>query len=144
MLWVMLYFAEAKERCTNDHFRCEIDGTCIPSSWLCDEHIDCDDGSDEIDCSKYIIYFNMKVNFKAWIFKSSPVNSMSSNAEADKNVSKEGRIILLFIIAKQSLGPKQLFLSFLDGFVMETKIVQMEVMNSIVGKKQSMKKTSVL
>ena len=55
MLWnKMLYFAEAKERCTNDHFRCEIDGTCIPSSWLCDEHIDCDDGSDEIDCSKYI------------------------------------------------------------------------------------------
>ena len=36
------------------------------------------------------------------------------------------------------------FLSFLDGFVMETKIVQMGVMNSIVGKKQSMKKTSVL
>ena len=60
---------------------------------------------------------------------------MSSNAEADKNVSKEGRIILY---------SKQLFLSFLDGFVMETKIVQMEVMNSIVGKKQSMKKTSVL
>ena len=75
------------------------------------------------------------------LFQSSPVNSMSSNAEADKNVSKEGKIILLPSIG---LGPKQLFLSFLDGFVMETKIVQMEVMNSIVGKKQSMKRTSVL
>ena len=73
------------------------------------------------------------------LFQSSPVNSTSSNAEADKNVSKEGRTIF-----KQSFCSKELFLSFLDGFVMETKIVQMGVMNSIVGKKQSMKKTSVL
>ena len=68
---------------------------------------------------------------------------MSSNAEADKNVSKEGRIILLLLPSKV-LVQNNFFLSFLDGFVMETKIVQMEVMNSIVGKKQSMKKTSVL
>lgn len=44
--------AEEKARCSNDHFRCEIDGTCIPNTWLCDDHVDCDDGSDEIECSK--------------------------------------------------------------------------------------------
>ena len=43
---------EEKARCTNDHYRCDIDGTCIPSSWLCDDQNDCEDGSDEIECSK--------------------------------------------------------------------------------------------
>ena len=35
-----------------DQYRCEDDGTCIPHSWLCDDHIDCDDGSDEVECSE--------------------------------------------------------------------------------------------
>lgn len=48
-----MLFSEEKARCTNDHYRCDIDGTCIPSSWLCDDQNDCEDGSDEIGCSKY-------------------------------------------------------------------------------------------
>ena len=47
-----MIFTEEKARCTNDHYRCDIDGTCIPSSWLCDDQNDCEDGSDEIGCSK--------------------------------------------------------------------------------------------
>ena len=52
--------SEEKARCTNDHYRCDIDGTCIPSSWLCDDQNDCEDGSDEIGCSK-IFFVNTHI-----------------------------------------------------------------------------------
>ena len=28
-------------------------GQCIPNAWVCDDHEDCDDKSDEEVCSKY-------------------------------------------------------------------------------------------
>lgn len=33
--------------CTEDEFICTSDGTCIPERWLCDQHPDCEDTSDE-------------------------------------------------------------------------------------------------
>ena len=35
--------------CHDDEFQCR-DGGCVPTSWRCDRHSDCDDGSDEDDC----------------------------------------------------------------------------------------------
>lgn len=39
-------------RCKENEFECS-DSTCISLSWKCDRHIDCTDGSDEIDCGMY-------------------------------------------------------------------------------------------
>ena len=38
--------------CEPDDFRCETDGCCVPSSWVCDGVYDCEDSSDEMieDC----------------------------------------------------------------------------------------------
>lgn len=38
--------------CKENEFECS-DTTCISLSWKCDRHIDCTDGSDEIECGKY-------------------------------------------------------------------------------------------
>ena len=38
--------------CRDDQFTCE-NGDCIQNNWRCDGSPDCDDGSDEADCSKH-------------------------------------------------------------------------------------------
>ena len=52
------------EKCTSEQFQCgekstenPNGGKCIPKRWQCDYHRDCENGEDEIDCRKYIIYF---------------------------------------------------------------------------------------
>ena len=35
-----------------DMFTCRTSGRCIPQSWMCDRDIDCEDFSDEAECSK--------------------------------------------------------------------------------------------
>lgn len=40
--------------CSRGEFRCNT-GECIPASRRCDLRVDCHDGSDENDCSKYCI-----------------------------------------------------------------------------------------
>ena len=42
----------AVSECQADEFDCG-DGVCIPNYWQCDSYPDCNDLSDEHDCSKY-------------------------------------------------------------------------------------------
>jgi len=37
--------------CT-DKFQCHSTVLCIPESWVCDGENDCEDNSDELDCSE--------------------------------------------------------------------------------------------
>ena len=39
--------------CRDTDFNCESGGACLPMDWKCDGDRDCDDGSDEVDCSKF-------------------------------------------------------------------------------------------
>ena len=41
--------------CANNEFRCA-DGQCIDLPWRCDDDVDCDDGSDEQNCSKCSVW----------------------------------------------------------------------------------------
>ena len=45
--------------CDDSQFQCN-NGNCIQVSWQCDDHDDCGDNSDEINCGMYIIGFIMK------------------------------------------------------------------------------------
>lgn len=40
------------DQCPYDQFMCESDSTCIPLSWHCNGVPDCQDQSDELNCSK--------------------------------------------------------------------------------------------
>jgi len=44
-------FVDVDERCGKDKFGCFTSGLCIPANWRCDGRADCDDMSDEQDCS---------------------------------------------------------------------------------------------
>lgn len=39
--------------CSEDQFACLDGKNCLPKSWKCDNRKDCQDGSDELGCSKY-------------------------------------------------------------------------------------------
>lgn len=39
--------------CKPDEFQCRnTSGECVPLTWVCDQTMDCQDGSDEANCSK--------------------------------------------------------------------------------------------
>lgn len=44
--------------CTESEFRCD-NGKCISSSWHCNGEYNCDDHSDEMNCSKFMHYENL-------------------------------------------------------------------------------------
>lgn len=46
----ILYFLG--DQCRYDEFMCESDSACIPLSWHCNGSPDCQDQSDELNCSK--------------------------------------------------------------------------------------------
>ena len=37
--------------CLLNEYKCQ-DGACIPFNYVCDDAADCEDGEDELDCSK--------------------------------------------------------------------------------------------
>ena len=55
--------------CQDDGFKCEDNGVCIPRQWLCDSNWDCQDGSDERNCSRNINFtFDKKTNIYHFFF----------------------------------------------------------------------------
>ena len=52
---VMLHTSFTVAGCSSDDgmFQCKDMSSCIPKSWQCDGTDDCEDKSDEIDCSDY-------------------------------------------------------------------------------------------
>ena len=40
----------SKDPCTNDDFWCATDFGCVDMALVCDNHLDCVDGSDEYNC----------------------------------------------------------------------------------------------
>ena len=50
----VFYFFPANMSCDVEEFRCVKSQHCILKSWVCDHEYDCEDGSDEVNCSKYI------------------------------------------------------------------------------------------
>lgn len=53
--------------CQSDEFKCG-DGTCIKNELICDRKYDCQDGSDELSCSKCINTRNV-IFFSKFILK---------------------------------------------------------------------------
>ena len=39
------------QECKENEFQCD-NGRCISTNWRCDREDDCNDNSDEVDCSK--------------------------------------------------------------------------------------------
>ena len=52
----------ASTTCREDEFRCN-NNECIPQENRCNHRYDCEDGSDERDCRKYMLKF-ISVRFK--------------------------------------------------------------------------------
>ena len=50
-------------RCLPNQFECR-NGKCIRRAWLCDKVADCDDGSDELNCGKYNLLYNVCLGLK--------------------------------------------------------------------------------
>lgn len=57
--YLYLFFDSVEEKtCSNEEFTCKNgEGQCIPMNWVCDQHPDCVDKSDEAACSKCINFF---------------------------------------------------------------------------------------
>ena len=51
----LLFFISAPKKCGPDEFACSR-GACLKKTWLCDDSLDCSDGSDEKNCSKLSCY----------------------------------------------------------------------------------------
>lgn len=49
--------------CSMDEFLCESSKKCILSDWVCDGDRDCDDGFDELNCSKLFYSILILVKF---------------------------------------------------------------------------------
>ncbi len=47
----------AAETCNSKQVACATGGQCVLKELVCDLFPDCDDGSDEYNCSKYLLFF---------------------------------------------------------------------------------------
>ena len=48
---VLVKLANSLEICPHGYFRCKANQKdCIPSEWVCDGVVDCDEGIDELNC----------------------------------------------------------------------------------------------
>ena len=47
--------------CHPSQFPCTTSGSCVPQSWVCDSHNDCDDGSDEVRLGRLAMTVTMTI-----------------------------------------------------------------------------------
>ncbi|GAB1610066.1 low-density lipoprotein receptor-related protein 1B-like isoform X1 [Argonauta hians] len=72
--------------CTSHEISCKSEHQCIPFWWKCDNHTDCDDGSDEADCEEHPFYCNQTGMFQCRNAESSkdciyPLSFCDGNAD---------------------------------------------------------------
>lgn len=58
MLIDLIYYFITTEVCTENQFQCS-NGDCINAEFVCDKFRDCADASDEHDCGKIFILYNV-------------------------------------------------------------------------------------
>jgi len=72
---ILFHYLEARvvSSCNSGQFPCSDGIKCIPKNFHCDKETDCQDGSDEVGCSRFFIYqlyFSNLFSFFFLFFKS--------------------------------------------------------------------------
>lgn len=106
--------------CESDQFRCN-SGTCIHLYLKCDNKMDCEDGSDEINCNTSIEFlkklvrnirnFYVKTKVLVLIFWTNVMASMIVKIIPMKNIVRNVFYFIIFILWLETLNMDKLFFS---------------------------------